>query len=368
MRNQKTSAITRLGPSPARACEPVQGVMRSIRLRLRSYAAPLLILSGVLLLPGCGGSDDESPPVPAAAPGAAGIQSAALRPQVDSASAQHSGSASSPAASGNDVEFAPLGLSALSGNQPDYDQPVTSRDGEQQMRDVIERLQPLQVLLGRWRGTTRRDYEGFKAVDGHEWVWDLQSDPDHPSLSVASDKSPYLREARLTWNSAAQNFVLTATDGQGVTRTLAGDFTDPVHEEIGSDDKLHRVFRLQFTQGSESGPDAAGEYWQIAFVQQENNRYLLEIDKRRGSAPFVRFDTVSTQREGTSFALSDSDYGEKTCIISEGLGTIELTYKGRSYWVCCTGCSAAFEADPEKWIALAAKRAREKKEIDHADP
>ena len=33
-----------------------------------------------------------------------------------------------------------------------------------------------------------------------------------------------------------------------------------------------------------------------------------------------------------------------------------VSYKGRDYWVCCSGCKAAFEEDPEKWIARAAER------------
>lgn len=69
-----------------------------------------------------------------------------------------------------------------------------------------------------------------------------------------------------------------------------------------------------------------------------------------GASPVGKF-TVNTQREGTSFALSDTDYGEKTCIISQGLGTISVSHNGKSYWVCCTGCKAAFEDEPEKWIA-----------------
>lgn len=105
----------------------------------------------------------------------------------------------------------------------------------------------------------------------------------------------------------------------------------------------------------------SGEQWQLAIAQQENNRYLLEVGKRRGKADFARFDTVSTQRDGTSFALSDTDYAERTCIISEGLGTTEVTWKGRSYWVCCSGCKAAFDEDPETWIARAAERAKEQK-------
>ena len=214
-------------------------------------------------------------------------------------------------------------------------------------------------MLGNWRGTTRREYEGFKAVDSHEWIWDLRSQPDQPALASASDKSPYLKRASLTWHPTDSVFELTATDRDDQERTFRGDYTDPVHEIIGPDDKLHRVFRLELTQTDKSAETVGGDRWQIAFTQQENNRYLLEIDKRRGTAAFRRFDTVSTQREGTSFALSDSSYGEKECIISQGLGTTAVSWKGKTYWVCCSGCKAAFEEDPETWIARAEKRKSE---------
>ena len=223
---------------------------------------------------------------------------------------------------------------------------------------MISHLQPLQILLGQWRGTTRREFENFKAVDNHEWVWDLRTQPDQPALTLESDKSPYLKKGRLSWDVKEQRFTLTAIDAAGTERSYIGDFSEPVQEIVGSDDKLHKVFRLEFNQ-VETPETAGGELWQLAFAQQENNRYLLEIARRRGSAAFARYDTVSTQREGTSFAISDTGYADKTCIISEGLGTTELTYKGRSYWVCCSGCKAAFEDDPETWIARAA--AKEKK-------
>ncbi len=260
-----------------------------------------------------------------------------------------------------DFNFAPLAVNHGAASQSDTAEQQTERSSaarEQQIQAIIEKLQPLQILLGRWRGTTRRDYDGFKAVDSHEWIWDLRSIPQQPALVARSDKSPHLRSARLTWDTALQKFELTGTDGDDVVRKYVGDFTEPVHEVVGSDDKLHQVFRLEFNQQEsiEAADDTPADLWQIAFVQQENNRYLLEVSRRRGKADFRRYDTVSTQREGTSFAKSDATYAEKTCIISEGLGTIELTYKGQSYWVCCTGCKAAFEEDPETWIDRAAKR------------
>lgn len=262
-----------------------------------------------------------------------------------------------------ELEFQPLTLSGSPGSSGSAGSDTDSAAGlssEELIQSVMDNLKPLQIMLGQWRGTTRKEFEGFKAVDSHEWIWDLQGDRNRPALAVKSDKSPYLRTARLTWEPNDRKFRLTATDAEGTVRVFSGDYTDPVHEIIGPDDKPHRVFRLELTQTSDSVEKTGGEVWQVAFAQQENNRYLLEVSKRRGSAKFRRYDTVSTQRHGTSFALSDEDYGEKTCIISQGLGTMSVSWKGKSYWVCCSGCKAAFEEDPETWIARAEKRAAEK--------
>ena len=257
------------------------------------------------------------------------------------------------------VKFKPLRLNARASEQGESSGKAGADAGvDQQVRLVISHLQPLQVLLGQWRGTTRREFQNFKAVDSHEWVWDLRTDPAQPALIIRSDKSPYVKAGRLTWDTKQERFILLATDSEDKERRFSGDYSEAPHEITGSDDKQHRVFRLVLNE-ERTGQD--GEQWQLAISQQENNRYLLEVGKRRGTAAFARYDTVSTQRDGTSFALSDTDYAEKACIISEGLGTMELTWKGRSYWVCCSGCRAAFEEEPDKWIARSAQRANEKK-------
>lgn len=261
------------------------------------------------------------------------------------------------------IEFAPLSMNGNNGaaQASGGGTLAVSLSGEARRQAIMKNLKPLQVMLGNWRGTTRKEYGDSKAVDLHEWIWDLQTDREQPALVLASDKSPYFKNARLTFIAEAARFALTATNSDGVTREYMGDYTDPVHEIVGPDDKMHRVFRLELTQTEESAKQEANETWQVAFSQQENDRYLLEVDKRRGKAAFRRYDTVSTQREGTSFALNDSDYGDKTCIISQGLGTIAVSYKGKTFWVCCSGCKAAFDAEPDVWIARAEQRATEEK-------
>lgn len=322
-------------------------------MRIRLWNATLAAFAGALLFVGCG-EDGTTSGDSAASPEVVVPASE----QSQNTTGMDSDKTAKAEQTEESFELKPLSLSGLSGSKnAGGDDPASAgqSDTEKQIQSIITHLQPLQILLGQWRGTTRREYENFKAVDNHEWVWDLRTDAKNPALTISSDKSPYLKQGRLSWNVNDQKFTLSATDTAGTKREFVGDFTDPVHEIVGSDDKLHKVFRLEFNQVEKSG-ESSGEMWQLSFEQQENNRYLLEVAKRRGNAAFARYDTVSTQREGTSFALSDTDYAEKTCIISEGLGTTEVVYKGRSYWVCCSGCKAAFDEDPETWIARAAAR------------
>ena len=140
---------------------------------------------------------------------------------------------------------------------------------------------------------------------------------------------------------------MTVADKEGKQRVLQGVYTEEPTDKPGEDKKQtpQRTYKLLLTETGD-----AKDRWQILMNQQENNRYLLELSRLRGKN-FVRFDTVASQREGTSFAANDSDFKERTCVISQGLGTIQVSHKGKSYWVCCTGCKAAFEEDPDKWIA-----------------
>jgi hypothetical protein len=211
----------------------------------------------------------------------------------------------------------------------------------------------LQTLLGAWRGSTQRDVGDFKGLDEPEWVWDLQSDRQRPALVMTSEDGVYFRELRIAAGREPGQFEMSATGRDGDVRRFDGQFTEPVEEFQPTGAKVHRKFKLQFDERSPAGNRPP---WRVVLNQQHNDRFLLELEKLQPSGAF-RFDTVAHQRAGTTIAAEDSEYGERKCIISGGLGTIAVSYQGRSYWVCCTGCRAAFEEDPETWLKEAADRA-----------
>jgi hypothetical protein len=108
-----------------------------------------------------------------------------------------------------------------------------------------------------------------------------------------------------------------------------------------------------------------GDQWQLVVNQLDNNQYLTNLTRRPVTGKqYGPLDVIRQQRVGTSFAVADSDNPGPKCIISGGLGSMSVTYKGKSYPVCCSGCAAAFNDDPEKWLAKLAAREKAKKGDD----
>lgn len=253
------------------------------------------------------------------------------------------------------TEADPLPVISLGGAKatgaPAAESAGSAEPSSEKRQAAITALQPLQSLLGKWRGITRKEVSDFKGIEAPEWVWDLRTDRENPSLVMSSPTGVYYRELRLSGAGAPDKFKLVATDAEGKQRVFAGTMAEPVEQFQEGGTTVQTKFRLLFEE-----PGDGKDRWQLAIAQQNNDRYLVELSRLRPTGP-QRIDTIGHQREGTSVAKSDTDFGERKCIISGGLGTISVSYEGKTYWVCCTGCQAAFNEDPEGWLRDAAKKA-----------
>lgn len=231
-----------------------------------------------------------------------------------------------------------------------------SADATDEQESLLEAMDELNVLIGDWRATPQRADPG-DMLEEPNWVWDFETDPDHPALLMSTNDSPYFHSIRLSYDVEAREFTMTVECSDDQVRELRGVFEEAPTEFQGDDRRIHITYKLTL---NEVEPADERDQWQIALNQQDNNRYLVELSRFRSSNErYDRFDTINNQRQGTSFAQADDDYGERECIISGGLGTMQVSYEGKSYWVCCTGCQAAFNDDPEKWIARYEEKQRE---------
>ncbi len=100
----------------------------------------------------------------------------------------------------------------------------------------------------------------------------------------------------------------------------------------------------------------------ITLTPLHDSRLLMLLEGQDPANPkaFYRLAEVGYTRQGIAFAAGESG---PVCIVTEGRGTIQVSYKGKTYHVCCSGCRDLFNENPEAVLAEAAERqkSREKK-------
>ena len=215
---------------------------------------------------------------------------------------------------------------------------IAADDGASARRADQEALKVHGDLVGSWRGTgqPKRGQSTGAWKENASWAWKLSGDSAALQIEVESGK--YLKSALLRPGKGEGEYTLEATLADGSKRTFAGKIADDrplVLTATGKGDGLRRV--------SLSIPN--------------ENRFLLLLESEPAARTFVRLGEVGFTRNGVAFAAGESG---PVCIVTEGRGTTQVSYKGKSYYVCCSGCKEIFNQDPETILAEAAERARKK--------
>ena len=84
---------------------------------------------------------------------------------------------------------------------------------------------------------------------------------------------------------------------------------------------------------------------------------LLFEEKSTKKASYRRMSEIGMTRAGSRLASGSS--GERQCIVTGGLGTMKVSFEGKTYYVCCEGCKQAFDADPKGTIEAYRERLKE---------
>jgi YHS domain-containing protein len=202
-------------------------------------------------------------------------------------------------------------------------------------------LAPFNSRVGKWNGVgmPRRGSNQGAWQETAEWIWDFSG--HDVAVRIDVEKGKLAKTLRLTFDPAAKQYVGTLTPAEGPEETYRGKFQ--------KDDLL--VLTAQ----------DGDEVRQISITLLNDKRTLILFERKLATASsFNRVAEVGYTREGTRLATSGTSGPE--CIVTGGTGTIEVKYKGQTYYVCCTGCKQAFQDDPEGVIAEAAERRKRERE------
>jgi YHS domain-containing protein len=203
-----------------------------------------------------------------------------------------------------------------------------------------EKLETLNGVIGQWRGTgqLRRGSTQGAWRQTSEFVWDF-SQPA-PAVRYLVTEGKYVREGRITWDATAQQYLMHLTAPDGTQQEYAGGWKEG---------------RLEL----ESTPAADGLRQRLSITPLNDKRTLALHEKTApGGQTYFRVAEVGYTREGTHLAVAGASGRE--CIVTGGTGTMEVSYKGETYYVCCSGCRQAFQDDPEGTIAAFKERVKKR--------
>ena len=204
-----------------------------------------------------------------------------------------------------------------------------------------EALKPFGGFVGDWRGVGQVDRGKTKGAwrESANWAWKLTK--DSAALVMTVEKGKYLKSALLKPGNEPGVYTLEAVLADGTNRVFQGEVTDPAKPLIlEAEGKSGGLKRIKFTS-----------------LHETRLLMLLEATADGESKSLARLGEVGYTREGVAFASGD---GAPVCIVTEGRGTSSVTYQGKTYWVCCSGCKDLFNDNPEAVLAEAEARKKAK--------
>jgi hypothetical protein len=213
---------------------------------------------------------------------------------------------------------------------------------DHQSTESKERLSKLQPLVGQWRGVGQPQRSSTKDswVEEADWAWSF--DQDAPALVARLPKGKYFSQLRLTAGSDARQFHLRAIPAKG------GDAV----RYSGTLDEQNQLVLM-----ADQPRDGLPARLSFRFAAS-GDRLLLLMEKPGGAeGQFARLAEVGYTRQGSGFG---KNVAQRECVVTGGLGTIEVTHDGKTYFVCCTGCRDYFNENAEKVLAEHAAKKKSK--------
>lgn len=206
-------------------------------------------------------------------------------------------------------------------------------NSSQRKKETAEKLKPFNALIGSWNGVGQLRRGSTKGAWKEKTQCEWNFDGNEASVVLKSEGGKQFQELRLKWDGSEEQLVLQQKS-DGKTREYRGTLPKKWPE------------RLQLV----SKPEANGASLRCTIQQLSDNRSTLLFEKRSTpTGSFRRVAGIGYQRSGTRLATVGGN--QRKCVVTGGLGTIPVSYKGKTYYVCCQGCVQAFNDSPDEIIA-----------------
>ena len=215
---------------------------------------------------------------------------------------------------------------------------------------AISVLKPLSVLIGDWKGVAQpKRGSSVGAWQEKMWArWDFQD--DRTTLQARFEPGTLIRSLQFTVSREDTDWRLDLEQSNGDHRQLTRTNTNPA-QPTNPDRNSTFLFESQ---------DTGVQHLRCTIRRISEIRMTILLEERSAEqTTWRRSAEIGMTRAGEKLASGNA--GERQCIVTGGLGTIRVTFEGKTYYVCCEGCQQVFDGDPAGTIADYRKRLAEEK-------
>jgi hypothetical protein len=220
--------------------------------------------------------------------------------------------------------------------------PLSSNSADEKKLPAIEALKPFNALVGRWNASGVPEGPAEERDRGH-WketlTWEWQFKAEEAWLVVVFDKGKFFKRGELRHLPKENLYQLKLETIDKQALIFRGAFKDRNLTVERTDDKTKETHKLVFS-----------------LLHSNRIVYRSEV-KPADKTFFTKQYRVGATKEGEPFVTTG--FNEKECIVSGGAGTSTVTYQGKTYYVCCSGCRDAFYESPAQYVAAFEKKRAE---------
>ncbi len=186
-------------------------------------------------------------------------------------------------------------------------------------------------LVGLWKGTgqPQRGIAKGSWVEMGDWTWKLTA--DSAALELVVDKGKLVKSVTLRPEKEKANFALEVVLADGSSVSMKG-------KAVAND-------ALRFLTDM---PKKGEGIRRITLTPLHDTRFLMLLEGQGETGSFFRLAEIGYTRQGVPFAAGESG---PICVVTGGRGTTQVSYQGKSYFVCCSGCKDLFNEDPKGVLA-----------------
>lgn len=221
---------------------------------------------------------------------------------------------------------------------------LSSALGDDEPDGIPAEFTAFEHLIGAWKGQGIPQANRLKGwSERHLWAWKFHDGrPSGLSLDLEGDRT--IRRASLSFDAKSRTYRLEGTDPEGKPVAFAGPI-DPKGQTLS----LLREGKI----------DGGGRQRLTIRLNSNRIRYTMLLESKAPGAPqWSKVIDANLGKEGESFAAGGSAEDLPKCIVTGGAATLNVTYQGKSYPLCCTGCRDEFNENPAKYVEKLARRNR----------